>query len=116
MGACVICGDHITNPLSPQRLQLQMQVWLAQTSPQLIAPVVKRATELVTPLKHANDRCIITGKAMNVCAYCFTEHVYNWLVETNQPQELVSEYLTYFNFDGEKLGYWQDALARGYAE
>ena len=106
MGACVLCKEQITNPLGPQRLTEEMTTWLAESRPELITEFKEDATtflnrKIFTP----NDYCIIKGKPMNVCAYCFTEHVFHWLEEQQADAPLMKEYITFFDFDITKQGY-----------
>lgn len=112
MGACVVCKEQITNPLSPERLAEQMKTWLMESKPELINGLDKKTDELL-PCSHEDDFCIVTGKRMSICPYCYTEHIFNWLRSIKLEAKLMTEFLTYFHFDGAKLGYWQKAEALG---
>lgn len=115
MGACVLCEQQITNPLSPERLAEQMKAWLQDSNPQLLDSFEDKSREIMTDLEGHEDFCIVTGKGMSVCAYCFTEHVFRWLLSLKPSQEMVEQYLTYFNFDVSRKGYIDHAIKLGYA-
>ena len=112
MGACVTCGQQITNPLCPERLAEQMKTWLAETKPELISALDNR-TEDFLDKPSGRDTCIVTGKKMDVCPYCYTEHIFDWLTSLNLNSELITQYLTFFHFDEGRLGYWQRAEQLG---
>ena len=114
MGACVLCEQQITNPLSPERLAEQMKVWLYESKPDLVKDFEDKSREILTH-DSGDDFCIVTGKRMCLCAYCFTEHIFSWLLSKKPTQELVEQYLTYFNFDVSRKGYIEKAERLGYA-
>ena len=114
MSECVLCEQQITNPLSPERLVEQMKAWLIDESPELIDEMEERAEELLNS-PTSNDFCIITKNPMGVCAYCFTEHMFRWLLMKRPTQRIVEEYLTYFSFDVSRKGYIHEAEKRGYS-
>ena len=111
MGACVLCEQQITNPLSPERLIEQMKTWLWDERRDLIRGLEAAADELLD--SNGDDVCIVTGNKMKVCVYCFTEHIFKWLLSQNVEPEVLEEYITYFNFDEGRLGYWHTANAMG---
>ncbi|MCF7871961.1 hypothetical protein K9L97_02910 [Candidatus Woesearchaeota archaeon] len=112
MGACVTCGQQITNPLCPERLAEQMTTWLAESKPELIKALNNKTDEFLSR-SYGDDFCIVTGKKMDVCPYCYTEHIFNWLVSLKVSSELLAEYITYFHFDGGRLGYYRKAEQLG---
>ena len=112
MGNCVVCDQQITNPLSPERLAEQIKTWLGETKPSLIGALQKRTDEFL-PMHTGEDRCVITGKRMNVCPYCYTEHIFNWLVSLKVDSSLLAEFILFFHFDGGKLGYYSRAERMG---
>jgi hypothetical protein len=117
MGACVLCKEQITNPLSPQRLTEQVTTWLGETRPVLATAFqdeVKNNLSYNNTL--GNDFCVVTGTKMTLCAYCFTEHIFHWLVDQDVASELMHDYVTFFNYDVTGKGYRQDARDKGYLE
>lgn len=112
MGNCVGCDQQITNPLSPERLAEQMKTWLAETKPNLIKALEDKTEEFL-PMHIGEDRCVVTGKRMDVCPYCYTEHIFNWLVSLKLDSSILAEFMTFFHFDEGKLGYYRRAEHMG---
>lgn len=104
MGECVLCEQQITNPLSPERLVEQMKTWLFETRVDLIEGLEKQAAELIDG--SGDNFCVVTGNRMKVCVYCFTEHIFKWLVVQSVGRELLQQFIQYFNFDESRHGYW----------
>ncbi len=113
MGECVLCEQQITNPLSSGRLAEQMKTWLMETKPELIQVMEKKAEEVLDGTT-GDSFCVVTGRKMNLCAYCFTKHIFDWLLSTKPSQDMVDQYLTYFSFDVSRKGYIQTAEKAGY--
>ena len=105
MGECVLCKEQITNPLSPQRLTEEMTTWLGETRPDLIKEFTEETNSFLDKEVRCKDSCIINGKRMNICAYCFTKHAFHWLDEKNITPESMKEYITFFNYDITGQGY-----------
>jgi hypothetical protein len=106
--------QQITNPLCPERLVEQMRTWLRDEHEDLIKGL-EVASDEVLPCEHAGDDfCIVTGNKMSICVYCYTEHIFNWLLSTNPDKELLNEFMTYFNFDEGRRGYWRVADKLGF--
>lgn len=108
MGECVVCRQQITNPLSPERLAEQMSSWLAEVRPELMKGLTDK-TEEILPLECGDVNCIVTGRPVSLCTYCYTEHIFNWLISIRAGTDLVAEFITYFHFDGARQGYWRVA-------
>ncbi len=108
MGACVLCEQQITNPICPERLESQMKTWLLETKPELIEEL-EEESRVFSKCADSEDVCIITKRHMNVCVYCYTEHIFNWLKQTNADKETLSEFMQYFNFDLGWKGYYEEA-------
>lgn len=107
MGACVLCKEQITNPVSPQRLAEQMTTWLAETKPELIVEFTQETNSLLNRKVVSNDYCIINGKPMDICVYCFTDHTFSWLDAQFISPHIMSEFVKFFNFDITGQGYVQ---------
>ena len=115
MGACVICEEQITNPLSPQRIEEQISTWLQESRPQMLESFYEASDEIIPMKSNGEDFCIVNGNRMNVCAYCYTEHILKWLLSTKPDWSTMKEYFTHFDFDGERLGYTRTVEGKGYA-
>lgn len=114
MGACVQCKEQITNPLSPERLTEQVTTWLGESRPELAKAFAQESENFMVTTVDANDHCIVNQNKMSLCAYCFTEHIFNWLVTQELSAELMQEYVTYFNYDVTDKGYRQVARDLGF--
>ena len=44
-----------------------------------------------------------------ICPYCFTEKIYNFVVQFGIDKKTVQEFLTHFNYDFDHTGYEKDA-------
>lgn len=108
MNQCRTCEEAITNPVCPECLERQIQDWLLRRSPENVE-VLNDMTDKHVYVKSGSTKCIFCAKQMDICTYCFTEDVFNWLKTTDQT--LLKEFMTYFNFDGKGLGYAKEALA-----
>lgn len=114
MGDCVICEEQITNPLGPQRLQEQVATWLHESRPELLSNFFEASQEIMPLEESGEDVCIVKGNKMNICAYCYTEHILKWLLSTKPDWNTIKEYFTYFDYDAEHLGYSRNVEAKGY--
>lgn len=91
---CVLCRESITNPICPDCLANEMAEWVFARAK--IVELVKDEAKLTKSFNHGITKCIKCNKAFSVCTYCFTENVLDSI--TAKAPELVSEYLTFFNF------------------
>ncbi len=82
-----------------------MTVWMKETRPELIGEMVSKADELYVP--GGNSKCILCRSDMDTCAYCFTEHMLNWL---RKYPELIPEFVMFFNYDLQYHGYSEKLL------
>jgi len=113
MGACVLCEQQITNPICPERLESQMKTWLVETRPELIE-LLEEESKVFMPCTDSDDVCIITKARMNVCVYCYTEHIFNWLRSLKVDKTVMQEFMQYFDFDLGRKGYYEYAEALGF--
>jgi hypothetical protein len=104
MGACVLCEEQITTPLGPQRLGEQIATWINETNPTLADEFTNVSNELLESKQYGDDVCIINKCPMRVCAYCYTEHIFSWLLSTKPSWETIREFLIYFDYDTSKFG------------
>ena len=99
---CLVCQETINNPLCQDCLALGIKEWLNE----------KELNEVLTGMEfertHDSAMCIMCGKPVGICTYCFTKEVYELIKEKHS--ELVKEYLKFFNFDLEHKGYEYDAI------
>jgi len=94
---CILCGEAITNPISPQRLMEQVVYWALEKKPSLV-PIVRDITECFMAFSHENTTCVITKENTNVCPHCYCKEVFSWLLE-NGHENLAEEFMQRFNFE-----------------
>ena len=108
---CILCREAITNPICASCLEAQISTWLNEINPDLVLEL-KEKTKDISFGFNSVDTCILCNKKMDVCAYCYTEYIFNWLVNTNK--DLAKRFITYFNFDLEHKGYHKKAEKLGF--
>jgi hypothetical protein len=99
-----MCDDAITNPVCPACLHKGVRQWLLEQRELRLAAEVLDAT--VQDIVAGSTNCIKCRSPMAVCAYCYTKDIFD--VIKRRPA-LVDNYLIYFNFDLEHLGWEQTA-------
>ncbi len=102
---CSICEEAITQPICISCLEQEMEVWLRERRPELVDEMKAKADELWIP--RGGAQCLKCKSDMDVCAYCFTKHMLEWLKK--HPQ-LIPEFMMYFNFDLHYHGYAKELL------
>lgn len=105
---CIGCNEAITNPICPDCLERGLQCWLENRNPELVSTLKQKTAEFkeLTATEKAT-KCVLCGKGMNSCTYCYTEYIYDWLRDDHPI--LVKEFIKYFNFDLRGEGYRKDA-------
>ena len=103
---CVVCDEVITQPLCAPCVTDEMEVWLQEVRPDLVDEMKTVASEMW--ISRGEMSCILCKDNMDVCTYCFTLHILNWLQD---KPELVPRFLQYFNFDLHYQGYAKELLA-----
>jgi len=114
MGECAVCRDTVTNPVCPECLRTEIGSWLSEVKPDLLEGFDDCSDELSFVL-FGDEKCILCRKGMDVCTYCYTNHVFNWL-KKRAPKVLLKEFITFFNFDEGRRGYLQEAERLGIYE
>ena len=104
MTTCVMCEEAITTPVCPACLHKGVRQWLLEQSETRLADDVLDTT--VRDIIGGSTDCIKCHSPMGVCAYCYTKDVFD--VIKRRPS-LVNDYLVYFNFDLEHMGWEQSA-------
>ncbi len=104
MGACVLCEEQITTPLGPERLEEQIEAWINETSPDKLDSFRKASDELLSVNNFTTDYCIVDRKPMHICAFCYTEHIFKWLLSTKPDWNTVRQFLLHFDYDTSKYG------------
>ncbi|MDD9953893.1 MAG: hypothetical protein OXR66_06170 [Candidatus Woesearchaeota archaeon] len=100
---CVVCEEVITNPVCPCCLHEGVGQWLSERGQTKIATQVEWV-----PHTTGDTHCIKCDQGMGICSYCYMGEMFD--VVKQQPA-LIKEFLTFFNFDLEHLGWEQEARA-----
>src|SRR3989338_4690769 len=74
---CMECDDVITNPICSDCLAMEMRSLLEEHDPFLSYQIRGFNWESGVP-------CIRCGQLMNVCAYCFSNDIFDFVQEQNQ--------------------------------
>jgi len=83
-----------------------MEQWLLEQRQDDIVDTLKVLTAGIASA--GNTRCIKCGDTMDVCAYCYTNDVLHLV---KHDPLLLEQYLMYFNYDLEHMGWEQEARA-----
>lgn len=102
---CVMCEEPITNPICPACLQEGVRQWLLEQRQEELADEVDELTRNVFA-NSGETFCIKCDNSMALCAYCYTNEVFGLI---KQHPRLVKNYLSYFNFDLDHLGWEEEA-------
>ena len=73
---CMLCKEPITNPLCPDCLTQAVEQWLGTVAPDR-AEALKNA--IAHPDSDTGAKCIRCNKHFNLCTYCYSKEVFNWL-------------------------------------
>lgn len=88
---CIYCHEVVTNPVCPACVELEIKNWLFSKDKTLVKKLPRFYEETTNGVT-----CILCGKTMDICSYCYTEDVRFWLKEIKP--ELEEEFLKRFNF------------------
>ena len=104
MQECVLCEEYITNPLCPDCIADQVSTWLREVKPELVEELRKETKKLTLSIFNEN-KCIKCKGFMDICTYCYTEHVFYWLKSQETQSDATNEFVKFFHFDLERKGY-----------
>ncbi len=81
MVICNICKEVVTNPICPGCIAKSIKAWLIQNNPELAESINSRLDifELCDDEEAVN--CIKCGNQVNICMYCSTQEIYDWIKE-----------------------------------
>ena len=89
---CVLCKEPVTNPVCQDCLAEAIEQWLHEAAPEKIASLHEETEMIKSPY---GVNCIRCKQAFEICTYCYTRHIFNWL----HDGKLQLEFLEFFNFD-----------------
>ena len=106
---CLECNEAITNPLCPLCLTKQIDVWLSSYPSEIRKKLignVKDYVEKANNIAGKSSGCIACNKPTgSLCPYCFTNHVFDELKRLKVSRVILKEFLQFFNYDFEHIGY-----------
>lgn len=96
MSECVMCEEIVTNPLCLDCVNKGIEQWLSENDlPSFELGLF--GTE--------QQGCIRCNKSIDVCLYCHTKQVYEWLKTQKTDKNKLAEFIEFFHFDLDKKGY-----------
>lgn len=89
---CMLCKEPVTNPVCQDCLAQAIEQWLHEEAPEKIEGLHTETEMIKSP---HGVRCIKCHKHFEICTYCYTKHIFNWLKDA----KLQLQFLEFFNFD-----------------
>ena len=107
---CLECGEPVTNPICPDCLFREFEVWVAKY-PRIGRKVVKRLKKFLSireNFEEDSQTCVVCkNNSAYLCPYCFTDFVLSVLRDAGASEIVIRDYLEFFNFDfGDFSGKW----------
>ncbi|MBS3123981.1 hypothetical protein J4437_05095 [Candidatus Woesearchaeota archaeon] len=91
---CIECDEVITEPICAECLAERMRSFVEEHDSKLAAKIQSSVIE------DGESECIFCSKKMNLCAYCFSREIYDFLVEKKpHDEELIEDFVSRFDFD-----------------
>ena len=115
---CLECKEPVFNPLCQSCLTFQIEVWLSSVSSYSlkneILAKIKDYVDKTNNLAGSSTRCVVCGKPRaSLCPYCFTNYVFTLLKKMQVNRIILKEFLQFFNYDFEHVGYSREAERLG---
>lgn len=115
---CLDCNEPTSNPLCPICLTTQIQVWLSSYPDRhltnKILEKIKKYVEKTNNLESSYTKCVACGRQRaSLCPYCFTNYIFNLLKSMKVNRIVLKEFLQFFNYDFEHVGYSKEAERLG---
>ena len=101
---CDVCGEAVTTPLCPACLVVEIDAWTT-LYPDLrrgLLPKLKKYLERINQRIVDATKCIkCKNKRASVCPYCFTDHVLGELKKISSNNQIIKEFIEFFDFNHE---------------
>ena len=101
---CEICGEAVTTPLCPICLTGEIDAWTT-LYPNLRVELLPKLKKYISNIKEKVEKstsCIkCNNKRASICPYCFTDHVLGQLKKLSVNNQILNEFLEFFDFDTE---------------
>ena len=83
MVICNICKEIVTNPICPMCMAKSIKAWLVQNNPKLANVIDSRLSIFDLSDDEEAVSCIKCGRPVNICMYCSSQEIYDWVKESN---------------------------------
>ena len=93
---CVICDEAITNPICPECLINEMQLWAYELDPKL-ADIIGEMIFVFSSYEHPLSSCVVCGKRTNICPHCVAKEIYEHVAA--RDEELAPLFVKRFNYE-----------------
>lgn len=114
---CLECQEPVSNPLCHICLAKQVDAWLSNYPSEIRNRIIGNLKGYVKKTRNIDVealRCIACNKkTAALCPYCFTNHVFNELKKMKVARMILKEFLQFFNYDFEHVGYSREAERLG---
>jgi len=98
---CEICHESITNPICPECLTKEIDIW-STNYPRLRRELVPKLKKYLKKLKRQAKEitgCIQCKKSeFSICPFCFARQVLNILEDIEANRIIKKEFLQFFNY------------------
>jgi len=101
---CDVCGEAVTTPLCPICLTIEIDAWttLYPNLRKELLPELKKYLKIIESKIQDSTKCIkCKDKRASVCPYCFTDYVLGELKKISSNNQILKEFLDFFDFDHE---------------
>lgn len=115
---CLECNEAIFNPICPSCLAVEIEAWLSSYPDKKLRDKIlfkiRAYLEKTQNLVGKSVQCVACKhKRASLCPYCFTNNVFNILKDMKVNKIMLREFLQFFNYDFDHVGYSKDAEALG---
>ena len=114
---CLECDESVSNPLCPICMTQEIDAWLASYPSEIRNKIIKQLKDYVKKthnIKGESTKCITCNKkTASLCPYCFTSYAYKELKKLKVARMILKEFLQFFNYDFEHIGYSKEAERLG---
>ena len=92
-----IALEGASEPVCRVCMESEVEDWLKRRRPGLVPALKKKVNEFFTISTFSNDiKCVKCNKRLNICDYCFLEHIKKWIKEKHL--RLLAEFRLFFDF------------------
>ena len=93
---CTICEEAITNPICPECLINEMQLWAYDYDPKL-ADIIRDMIFVFTGYDNPSSTCVLCSAKICICPHCVAKEVYEHIA--SKAPDLAPAFLRRFNYE-----------------